>query len=574
MKSSSPPRLRIHFPDGKEQVVTVDTTPFTIGRRPECSLVITQNDVSRLQAEIIRKASRYILTDKASTFTTKVNGATGPRHLLSNRDVITMGRTGEIEMLFLLKDSMSEIVQDVDSRPRDGPTAEDYRNLTLLLELGRRLNSMRSLREVLDLTLDAVLDATSADRGFLMLRDEQGELQMSSARNVARERLDTEKLRISTSIVGEVIASGQARFLTDLSKVPQVRDRSSIVELSLQSVVCVPLLAPLSVQWARPSRLPADSDVLGIIYADSSHARRPLSAVTQNLITSIAYQAALTVENHLLRQEDLDRRIMEREMERQIDRLREMDRIKTEFLSNVSHELRTPLTAIKGSIENMLDGLTGELSERQRRYLKRVAGNTDQLSRLISDLLDLSALESGRAAIAVRRTSVLRLLEDAAESMRPVAIQKGIALTVALPREELVVTADRDRVMQVLVNLMGNALKFTPRGGSVILTARHEEQCVSFSVSDSGPGIPQDQLERIFDRFYQIPSPDGDKTGGTGLGLPIARTLIELQGGRLWAESEGDGSRFLFTLPEDPPSSVPPAAAAPVSPARREAPEP
>ena len=178
MNSTTPPRLRVHLPNSKDIVVTVETSPFTIGRRPECNLVIPQNDVSRLQAEIHREDGRYVLVDKARTFPTKVNGGASRRHILANRDVITMGRQGEIEMLFLLKDSMSEIVQNVNSRPLDGPTHEDYRNLTLLLELGRRLNSMRSLREVLELTLDAVLDATGTERGFLMMRDEEGVLQI------------------------------------------------------------------------------------------------------------------------------------------------------------------------------------------------------------------------------------------------------------------------------------------------------------------------------------------------------------------------------------------------------------
>ncbi|HKY31900.1 MAG TPA: ATP-binding protein [Candidatus Polarisedimenticolia bacterium] len=536
-------------PHGKDRLVPIDGACFTIGRRPGNDLVLAEKDISRVQAEIRREEGSWVLEDKGSLFGTAVNGETVERRLLRNRDLIAMGRDRQFEMVFLLEDRVSRILEEVGSRPHTDSSPNVVRNLSILLEISKGLNSTTSLQDLLELSLDAVLDVTQAERGFLMLRDDQGRLTVRVARKLSGETLEAEGLRFSRSIVEEAASTGQPRFLTDVQRDDDVRERSSVVELALRSVLCLPLrLLPVS-DATRPARLVRHGDLLGIIYADSSRARGPLPDMTRDLITSIAVQTTLALENFTLRQDELERRLAERELEREMERMRETDRIKSEFLSNVSHELRTPLTAIKGSLQNMLDGLTGPLEEKQRRSLSRMHDNTEHLARLINDLLDLSLLETGSLALERRATSVTRLLEDAAEALRPLAERRGVALKATAPSEEVVVIADRGRLMQVLFNLIGNALKFTPPGGQVTLSAGRREGSVVLSVTDTGPGIPARDLERIFDRFVQLPGPGGAKTGGAGLGLPIARSLVELHGGSLWAESGGAGSRFQFTLP-------------------------
>jgi signal transduction histidine kinase len=539
----------VHYPPGAGSTLPIEKETFSIGRRPDNDLVIAEKDISRLQAVICREDGLWVMEDRGSTYGTDVNGIPAAGQRLRNRDVISMGRQRQIEMVFLHDDRMSQILEEVDALPRRDSTPGDYRNLSILLRLSSGLNSMTSLQDMLELTLDAIVDVTGADRGFLALRDEDGEIRMRAARNPARESLDTGKQRLSQSIVREVIDLGEPRFLTDVAESQEARRRPSLAELSLSSVICLPLKMLPSERVTRPSRFPGMTDVIGVIYADASHATRPISEITKELITSIATQATLAVENFFLRQEDLERRLIERDMEKEVERLREIDRLKTEFLSNVSHELRTPLTAIKGSIDNILDGVTGDINERQKRYLERINENTIQLDRLISDLLDLERIESGAVRLSRRCISVTRLLEDVAESMRPLAERRGALLKVEPPGEEITVEADRDRLVQVMFNLAGNALKFTGSGGSVTLAARRGDEEVVVWVADTGPGIPQGDLERIFDRFYQVPGPEGLKTSGTGLGLPIARSLVELHGGRLWAESSASGCRFLFTIP-------------------------
>jgi signal transduction histidine kinase len=557
--TSGAPQLRLLFPEGTERTVPVQADPFLIGRRPDNHLVIAGKDISRVQAEIRRHGEAWWLEDLGSSFGTSVNGRTVTSAPLRNRDVISLGRERQFEMVFLHEDPVSRILDDVGRRPRTDTSPDVVRNLSLLLEISRGLNALTSLQEILELALDATLDITQAERGFLMLRDAEGRLTVRVARKVAGESLDAENLRFSRSIVDEVVATGTPIFLTDVSQDLRLRERASVVELELRTVLCLPLRLLPADRVTRPEVLTRHGDVLGVIYADTSHARRPLPEMTRELVTSIAVQATLALENFFLRQEDLERRLADKETEREMDRLRETDRIKSELLSNVSHELKTPLTAIKGALQNLLDGLAGEINEKQRRYLARAHDNADQLHRLINDLLDLSLLETGGVTLRTRPTSLTRLLEDAAESLRPVAERRNITLRVEPPPEDVVAFADRDRLMQVLFNLVGNSLKFTPAGGKVVLAGRREGAGALLQVEDTGPGVPQRELERIFDRFYQVPEADGAKTGGTGLGLPIARSLIELHGGRLWAESGPDGSRFLFTLPVPPGEGASPA---------------
>ncbi|MGH7766146.1 MAG: sensor histidine kinase, partial [Candidatus Binatia bacterium] len=250
------------------------------------------------------------------------------------------------------------------------------------------------------------------------------------------------------------------------------------------------------------------------------------------------------------------------EKKRYEHRLRELDRLKSDFVSNVSHELRTPLTAIKGSADNMLDGITGSLSEKQVRYLARIKSNADRLTRLINDLLDLSRIEAGRIDLKPAKLSLVNLAQEVADSIRPVALEKLISVEVASADNTVTAWADRDKTTQVLLNLIGNAVKFTPQHGKVtVAIKKNGSQWVEISVADTGPGIVAEEAYTIFDRFYQIAQAGKQKTKGTGLGLAISKALVEMHGGKIWVESDvGRGSTFSFTLPAEQPFSLQPVA--------------
>jgi signal transduction histidine kinase len=265
------------------------------------------------------------------------------------------------------------------------------------------------------------------------------------------------------------------------------------------------------------------------------------------LLKTSADQAVIAIENVRLFQEIQDKN---RQLAVANERLEELDKLKSDFVSNVSHELRTPLTAIKGSANNMLDGLTGPLNEKQIRYLTRIKTNTDRLARLINDILDLSRIETGRVELHPASLHLVPLAKEVAEHLAPVAAPKNISIEVAASDPGITAWADHDKVTQVLMNLIGNAVKFTPPNGKVtVAIERKGEEWVELSVADTGSGIPPEESQRIFDKFYQIAA--GTRgTKGTGLGLAISKGLIELHRGQIWVESEvGKGSTFFFTLP-------------------------
>jgi len=241
------------------------------------------------------------------------------------------------------------------------------------------------------------------------------------------------------------------------------------------------------------------------------------------------------------------------EKKRYEQRLRELDKMKSDFVSNVSHELRTPLTAIKGSVDNMLDGITGQLNEKQIRYLARIKSNADRLARLINDILDLSRIEAGKIDLKPTVLPLVALAKEVTESLRAVAVEKLIVLEVASADTSVAAWADRDKITQVLVNLIGNALKFTPPHGHVsVAIDRNGDEWVKVSVADTGPGIPPEEASRIFDKFYQIAKVG--KARGTGLGLAISKALVEMHGGEISVHCNADrGSTFSFTLPAQQP---------------------
>ncbi|MGZ9255798.1 MAG: sensor histidine kinase [Candidatus Binatia bacterium] len=241
------------------------------------------------------------------------------------------------------------------------------------------------------------------------------------------------------------------------------------------------------------------------------------------------------------------------------ERLKELDNLKSDFLSNVSHELRTPLTAIEGLAANMLDGITGTLNEKQIEYLMDVRASSDRLARLIEDLLDLSVIAAGRAEIRPAIISLDALVREVAFGLRTIAANKLTDLDLSSLESGLTVWADRDRIAQVITNLIGNAIKFTPPNGQVaVSTHRNGGGWAHVTIADTGPGVAPEEAEKIFDEFYQVTRPGKEKSLGVGLGLAISKKLVAMHGGKIWVESEiGKGSKFHFTLPTQPKTDMP-----------------
>ena len=241
----------------------------------------------------------------------------------------------------------------------------------------------------------------------------------------------------------------------------------------------------------------------------------------------------------------------QREVEQARDQLAELDRTKSRFTANVHHELRTPLTLTLAPIEGMLGGEFGEVSELQRSYLKTMHVNALRLLKLINNLLDFAKLESRQLELHRRPVDVGRLAGDLVAGARPLAERKRIALEGVGLEGLPTLHADPDALEKILINLLGNALKFTDPGGRIELRGEAEGDGIHLSVSDTGIGLPADQLERIFDRFAQVDTSATRRHEGTGIGLSLCKELVELHGGRIWAESPGPGggTRMHVRLP-------------------------
>ena len=235
---------------------------------------------------------------------------------------------------------------------------------------------------------------------------------------------------------------------------------------------------------------------------------------------------------------------------RDVTQERELDRMKTEFVSQVSHELRTPLTAIKGFTDMMLDGDAGDVNEEQAEYLGIVKSNADRLVALINDLLDVSRIEAGRIQLKLEPVDVRRVLTEVLATMRPLVDGKGQTMRQSIDDDLPLAYADRDRVLQVATNLVSNAHKYTQAGGEIVVTAAREGDHVRVAVRDNGMGIPAEDIEKLFTRFFRVDSSLTREIGGTGLGLSIVKSIVEMQGGEVSVESElGKGSTFAFTVP-------------------------
>lgn len=233
---------------------------------------------------------------------------------------------------------------------------------------------------------------------------------------------------------------------------------------------------------------------------------------------------------------------------RDVTARRRTERLKDEMIGIVSHELRTPIGSVQGALQLLARLLPADLPARERELLALASRNAERLLRLVNDLLDLERLESGAATVERHDVALADAFAAARDATLPQAEHAGVALRC--DDGGLRVSADADRVAQVVINLVGNAVKFSPQGGTVRVSARAESGMCEVHVADEGRGIPAEDLERVFERFAQVERGDAKQMGGTGLGLAIARAIVLGHGGRIWAESAvGHGSTFHFTLP-------------------------
>jgi len=316
----------------------------------------------------------------------------------------------------------------------------------------------------------------------------------------------------------------------------------------------------------------SDRQVIGTL---NVYSERPYYFTPERvqIIQTFANQAGAQIEDawHI---ERLEQRVKERtaELERALEELRALNRelelrqkeaeferlraeaatrAKSEFLANMSHELRTPLTAVMGFSEVLLREIPGNLNEKQKEYLQDIYQSGEHLLNLINEILDLSKIEAGKLELELEMFDIEDLIEESLIFFKEKAMKHNIMVHKRLGEEIGELYADRRKVKQVLVNLLSNAFKFTPDGGTITVEVQRQDNEVVFSVEDTGPGISEEDQKRLFRPFEQLQSPLTKKVKGTGLGLHLSKRLVELHGGRIWVKSElGKGSMFSFSIPE------------------------
>ena len=475
----------------------------------------------------------------------------------------------------------------LDRQDEVGHLAEAFNRMAESLrarfEVDRELSSTLNLQMVLATLVRHAQRLCDADLAFLAYRErDASHAAVAACAGAVGSGIHDWIIPVGQGHAGGVLQSG--RILAPSLPAPDADPQEARI-LAEEGLLAL-ILVPINLQQT----------CVGVLGIGRRHAGG-FGEGTVEILQRLADQAAVALANALAYREiellnlSLEAKVDERTrdlseanaaLEASHEKLKALDRLKSEFVSNVSHELRTPLTAIRMAVDNLLDGVTGEVTPTLQRYLARIKNNTDRLVRLIADLLDLSRIEAGRVELHPTAISVGDIMQEVAEGLRPMAVQKGVELAVLPPASPSLAFADRDKLQQVLINLVENAVKFTPSGGRVGISAQTlslngecgtpngypnaelteaasatmtgspgaDRPWIEFSVEDTGQGIPPEELEAIFDKFHQVRRDGQGKTQGTGLGLAIAKSLIELHGGRIRVESEvGRGSRFVFTVP-------------------------
>jgi GAF domain-containing protein len=422
----------------------------------------------------------------------------------------------------------ARLLQELQQRTRE--LVRSVEELKALGEVSQAVSSTLDLETVLTRIVSHAVQLSGTDGGAIYEYDEHSEEFLLRATDRMEEELitalRTNPPRLGDGVVGQAAMSQQPIQIPDISqaRVYAPRMREVLARFGFRASLAIPLL--------REDR------IIGalVVRRKSTGEFRP---EVIELLKTFATQSALAIQNARLFREIEDKG-------RQIEAA---NRHKSEFLANMSHELRTPLNAIIGFSEVLLDATLKVTAEEQSQFLTDVLSSGKHLLGLINEILDLAKIEAGKMELQIELALLQDVVEAVSNTMRSLAVKKSIELRVESDETLAPFPMDGARVKQVLLNLVGNAIKFTPEGGRVWVRAGSENGTVRVEVGDTGPGIPAEDQERIFLEFQQAGTEAG-KPQGTGLGLALARKFVEMHGGEIWLESEvGKGSRFFFTLP-------------------------
>ncbi len=454
----------------------------------------------------------------------------GVLELLNRRDRVPFDEEDEQLLMAFAADAAVSIENARLFTQTDQALATRVEELSTMQLIDRELNTSLDYRRVMDITLDWAVRVSGADVGLVAavveLEDGTRGLRFLANRGYPGDIVDAYEETpwpLERGIIGRVVRAGEPELVVDVQSDPDY----------------VAVAPGMTVQLTVPIQL--EERIIGVVSLECSKAGYVEEAV--EFVVRLADHAAIAMENARL-----------------FERVRRANDAKTEFVSFVSHELKQPMTSMKGYTDLLMKGVAGELSETQYGLLETIRSNVDRMNLLVSELLDISRIESGRIRLEFGDVSVDKLVRDALRTIRGQLEDKQQKLAVEIVPDLPLVRGDRGRLMQVLTNLVSNAHKYTPEGGGITVRAQiwldgqsgeGEEAFVLCSVADTGIGMSEEDQQHLFKtKYFRASDPAVRSVPGTGLGLVITKSLVELHGGEIWVESElGKGSTFSFTVP-------------------------
>ncbi len=527
--------------ESEELVFHVASTPELIGMRlPKNTGIVGQvtSQAAPMIVNDVQQDGRWFSgVDEQSTFITRSvlavpmiyrGNVIGVIELMNRRDRKSF--TGEDQRLLLAfaADAAVAIENARLFTMTDQALAARVEELSMMQRIDRELNVSLDYNRVMDTTLNWALRVSGADIGLLAVtvETEEGErgLRFLAHRGYPEDVIQQfmDKLwPLNRGLIGRAVRTGRAELIQDTSQ-----DADYVT--SMPGMVAQ-LTVPISLE----------AQIIGVIALESSR-RGVFNEESLQFVTRLADHAAISLENARL-----------------FEAVQAANNAKTEFVSFVSHELKQPMTSMKGYADLLVKGTAGELNDMQRQFMEVIRANISRMDSLVQDLLDISRIEAGRLKLEIRHVQMEELVEEAIRGVQRQIESKEQTLELAVQRPLPLVLADRNRVVQVLTNLLSNAFKYTPEGGNIHVQVEPVDGAfVRCTVTDTGIGMSEEELERLFTKYFRSSSAAVRNTPGTGLGLVITKSLVELQGGDIWVESElGKGSTFAFTIPTAPEPS-------------------
>ena len=443
---------------------------------------------------------------------------TGFAEIESVVQVIKLGAYDYMPKPFEIEDLQQRVTKCLQKRSLAGEVGE-LKEVLALYEISKAMSSSVGLKKLLELTINNACSILNADTGSIMLVDEGNEeLRMAAYFGLKPEEADNAKVKLGAGISGWAAKNQEPLLLVN-----GLKDDTRFNKLVPRKEIKCSMVCPLK----------AREKIIGVICLNSERTDDFFKERHLKLLTIFATNAAMAIKDSGA-----------------YEKLKELDKLKDDFLANVSHELRTPLTSISGSIELISGEMMGTIPEPQKKILDIAKNSAERMVKLVTELLDYTRIGSGQLVLERKEADLVSLVKETIEESKPIAEKKKLELIFEYSGNPIILDIDPGRIKQVIVNLLGNAIKFTVEG-SVRADISEENRVVRVVVSDTGMGIDEVNKDKIFERFFKVENSLERDNAGFGIGLSIAKDIVLAHGGNICVDTGyNNGARIMFTLPK------------------------